>query len=269
MTDRRGAEYQAAAQLLAQRVLGALRGAEDTAVVAAHLQAARSAPTADSGTGRMTAAAGAVRMLGADALSPHLLTGQRLGPQEAEAVRVCLKALEPARHSPPAPPAGAEQPWIRAWIDWALLAAVARLDPAGAPDIPPLPGPPPCCDDDAPRRRPAGPAAGNRGEGWVPWSLRMGQLASLALPGLDGPVHQAARRHALALTRGATRAFLRRDFTTAARITRWLAWLTADDSTPEVDLDLLTSDTALRGGDNSRCALDTAITRRLLGLEPT
>ncbi|MEV5513210.1 hypothetical protein AB0L50_09820 [Streptomyces flaveolus] len=130
--------------------------------------------------------------------------------------------------------------------------------------MPPTPGQPPQCADDASRRHSGDAGAG---EGWVPWSLRMGRLASLALPGLDGPVHHVARSHALALARGATRAVLRRDFTTAARITRWLAWLAADGVEVPLDVVLLTRDIALRGGDAGRCTLDTAIARRLLDLE--
>ncbi|WKX11860.1 hypothetical protein [Streptomyces sp. NL15-2K] len=100
----------------------------------------------------------------------------------------------------------------------------------------------------------------------MPWSLRMARLASLALPGLHSPVHDAARSGALALARGATRALLRRDFATAARITRWLAWLTADGVPLPVDAALLTDDIMLRGG-GDRCLLDAAISRRLLGLD--
>jgi hypothetical protein len=159
---------------------------------------------------------------------------------------------------------------VRAWVDWGLATVLARLDPAACHDPVPQPQEPPQCDGNAPRHRSAAGTTdhleGGRREGWVPWSLRMGRLASLALPGLHSPVHDAARSGALALARGATRALLRRDFATAARITRWLAWLAADGAALPVDAALLTEDIALRGG-GARCLLDASISRRLLGLD--
>ncbi|MGP4111404.1 hypothetical protein ACTWP5_10860 [Streptomyces sp. 4N509B] len=212
----------------------------------------------------------AVRLLGADLLAPYLLTGQALPSEESAAIRLSLAALSPTPKPPAAPPLGPEPPWVRAWIDWGLATVLARLAPA-APVVPaPAPPGPPRCGDDAPRRRSAAEAVGrpDRAEGWVPWSSRMGQLASLALPGLDGPVHHAARHGALALARGATRALLRGDFATAARVTRWLAWLSADGAALPLDAALLTRHIALRGG-GDRCLLDAAVAVRLLGLEPS
>lgn len=55
------------------------------------------------------------------------------------------------------------------------------------------------------------------------WVAVLGQLAPLAFPGLDSPLHADARRHRLDLARGVTRAVLRRDYLTAARLARWLA----------------------------------------------
>lgn len=145
-----------------------------------------------------------------------------------------------------------------------LTTVLARLDPAAPPAAAVIPQPPPRCADGASRRAPAGRSGTGEGEGWVPWSVRMGRLASLALPGLDGPVHDRARGGGTALARGATRAVLRRDFSTAARITRWLAWLAADGVQLPVDVSLLVEELALRGHDAGRCALDTAIARCLL-----
>ncbi|MFF5106924.1 hypothetical protein [Streptomyces sp. NPDC000134] len=202
-------------------------------------------------------------MLGADVLAGYFLTGRPPVPEEWAAVQRCLSALPPAPQPPPAPPAGAEPSWLRAWVDWGLATVLDRLGPATAARPPmPVPLPPPRCVPSAPRRRTAGP--GQAGEGWVPWSLRMGRLASLALPGLDSVLHEAARSAPLALARGAARAVLRRDYATAARITRWLAWLEAEGAAPLVDASLLVREITLRGPEDSRCALDVAIARHLL-----
>lgn len=274
ITERSRAAHSASAEQLASCVLDALSGAGDTAVVAAHLHAAHHDTEPSAPDGGRTVAAAAVRVLGADVLAPYALGDSPLPSEEADALRVSLSALPPALHAPAAPPDGPEGPWTRAWIDWGLVTVLARLA-RPAPDVPaPRPGPPPPCADAAPRHHrvggPAGPAGTldrpGPGEGWVPWSLRMARLASLALPGLDGPVHDSARTGALALSRGATRAFLRRDFFTAARLVRWLAWLDREGETVPLDTALLIQDLALRGG-GRRCALDAAIAGRLLGLE--
>ncbi|MFF8883149.1 hypothetical protein [Streptomyces flaveolus] len=59
---------------------------------------------------------------------------------------------------------------------------------------------------------------------------------------------------------------LRKDYVTAARITRWLAWLAAQGVALDLDMRLLNEDIALRGG-GERCVLDVAIACRLLGSE--
>lgn len=272
IAERLRAAYEASAADLARGALGVLRGAGGTAVVADHLEAAQAGPpmAAAAGgvdAGGVAAAVSAVRVLGADVLAPYVLVDQRLPPEESAAVCLCVSALPPVRQSPAAPPGGPEAPWIRAWIDWGLVTVLAGLDPAARPAAAVVPQQPPRCDDSAPRHRTGGGSDGDGGEGWVPWSLRMGQLASLALPGLDSPVHHLARCGVLALARGATRAVLRRDFATAARITRWLAWLAADGVPLPVNVSLLVREIALRGHDGGRCTLDLAIARRLLGEE--
>ncbi|KAA6223496.1 hypothetical protein CP973_17590 [Streptomyces albofaciens JCM 4342] len=267
ISERARTAYSESADHLARRALDALQGAGGAAVAAAHVEAAASEPEGDPAV-----ALGAVRVLGADVLAPYVLTGLPPSEGETAAVGLALGALPPADPPPPAPPEGPEQAWTVSWIGWGLATALSRLGSAASPASPaPLPPAPPWCDDSAPRRLPVSPADGGSGgparEGWVPWSIRMGQLASLALPGLDGPVHAAARSGVLGLARGATRATLRRDFPTAARITRWLAWLHADGARLPLDPALLTEYTGLVGG-GGRTALDTAIARRLLGLEP-
>ncbi|MFJ2645534.1 hypothetical protein ACIO1C_02150 [Streptomyces sp. NPDC087420] len=205
------------------------------------------------------AALAAIRILGADTFAPVLLTGEALAPQDAEAVALSLTALPPSRDVAPAPPAGPEGPWLMAWRDWGTATVLALLTDGGTgvPPTVPAPLPPP----GPPQGEPAG--SGTGAEGWPGWSVRMGQLSTLALPGLDGPIHDAARAAPLALARGATRAVLRRDYPTAARIARWLAWLHTDGVPLALDpAPLVEHIEVMAGGD--RLALDTAIARRLI-----
>jgi hypothetical protein len=204
------------------------------------------------------AALAAIRILGADTFAPVLLTGEALHPQDAEAVTLSLAALPPSRDVTPAPPAGPEGPWLMAWRDWGTATVLAVLTDGGtaAPPTDPMLLPPP-----GPARAPTESGAG--AAGWAGWSVRMGQLSTLALPGLDGQVHDAARSSPLGLARGATRAVLRRDYPTAARIVRWLAWLHAEGvSLPLDPAPLVEHIEVMAGGD--RIALDTAIARRLI-----
>ncbi|GCD47722.1 hypothetical protein [Streptomyces paromomycinus] len=272
ISERSRTAHSESADQLARRALDALRGTGGAAVAASHVEAA----AAESG-GDPAVALGAVRILGADVLAPYVLTGQPPPAGDTAAIGLALSALPPDETPPPAPPAGTEEAWTMAWIDWGLATVLARLDPADSPvRAASLPQGPPRCGDATPRNLPpttdtdGGDRQGTPGtpvqEGWISWSVRMGKLASLALPGLDGPVHDAARAGALGLARGATRATLRRDHPTAARITRWLAWLHADGVKLPLDPAALTENTGLLGG-GDRPALDTAIARRLLGLE--
>ncbi|MCF3124243.1 hypothetical protein IPZ68_31710, partial [Streptomyces arenae] len=183
-----------------------------------------------------------------------------------------------------------------AWRDWAtttLLTRFAGADealaelgpsgalaqrPAGAPELAPDTAPTPADPGDpgagGVADRPGSgtgtptdtPPADAPGTPWQAWSVRMGQLSPLALPGLDGPVHAAARAAPLALARGATRAVLRRDYPTAARIARWLALLGAEGRPLPLDPVPLVDHLRLYGG-GPRLALDVAIAGRLLGVE--
>ncbi|WP_229909685.1 hypothetical protein [Streptomyces flavofungini] len=237
------------------------------------------------------AALAAIRVVGADTFAPYLLADAVFHPQDAAAVTQSFALFPPPVSTPDPPPAGAAEPWLVAWRDWAMAALLARLAeaepdgvraprPTGAPvltdpdhsqvsDAPAgqgsdshaahgdgLPTPDSGAPDDS----------GPRDTDWQRWSVRMGQLSPLALPGLDGPVHSAARAAPLALARGATRAVLRRDFPTAARITRWLALLGAEGVALPLDPVPLLAHLRLHGG-GPRLALDVAIARRLLGLE--
>ncbi|KJY39482.1 hypothetical protein VR45_02550, partial [Streptomyces sp. NRRL S-495] len=99
---------------------------------------------------------------------------------------------------------------------------------------------------------------------WQAWSVRMAQLSALALPGLDGPVHDAAREHTLALARGAVRSVLRCDQRVAARLTRWLAWLAADGRDLPLEVEPMLERIRAVGDGSARTALELAVAERLL-----
>lgn len=235
----------------------------------------------------------AIRVVGADTFAPYLLADAVFHPQDAAAVTQSFALFPPPVSTPDPPPAGAAEPWLVAWRDWAMAALLARFAeaeasgvraprPTGAPvltepDRSRVIGDPDgqgsdahTSDSQAPGFRALDSGApddsGPSDTDWQRWSVRMGQLSPLALPGLDGPVHSAARAAPLALARGATRAVLRRDFPTAARITRWLALLGAEGVALPLDPVPLLAHLRLHGG-GPRLALDVAIARRLLGLE--
>ncbi|MFE1959411.1 hypothetical protein [Streptomyces sp. NPDC059479] len=201
------------------------------------------------------AALAAIRILGADVLAPAVLGGAAFHPLDAEAVALSFTALPPSRVEPLPPPAGPEEPWLMAWRDWGTVTLLTVLTSG---DTARMTAP-------RPSSPPAGAPAVEDGTGWAAWSVRMGRLCALALPGLESPVHDAARAAPLALARGATRAVLRRDYPTAARIVRWLAWLRADGVALPLDpVPLVEHIGLMAGGD--RLALDTAIARRLVAV---
>ncbi|GGY99022.1 hypothetical protein CP967_04390 [Streptomyces nitrosporeus] len=224
--------FAEATEALAAGVLGAFDGTED---------AVRPARYVDDSSDPLAALA-AIRVLGADVLAPHLLAGR---PFLAEDAAVMAKAFDAF------PAADSTEEATVAWRDWAAaqLLSVAAKDPAP--------------------HRPA-PAAGTVTDStdWRPWSVRMSQLAPLATTGLDGPVHDAARTGALPLSRGVTRSLLRRDFPTAARLVRWLAWLRYEGVELPLDPALAAEHIWLVGGAGPRTALDLVIARHLLGARP-
>ncbi|MEU6114314.1 hypothetical protein ABZ840_07180 [Streptomyces sp. NPDC047117] len=254
---------------MALRALDALEGVESTGVAAGYVEEAAAESEGDTAV-----ALGAVRILGADVLAPYVLRHRALPDEESYVIDLALSALPPARPAPPPPPRGPEAPWLRAWADWGLVAALARVAPGhSSPHTAPLPEAPPACDDALPRRHPAvadpedADSDGAAREGWVSWAVRMAALAPLALPGLDGPVHASARDGVTGLARGACRSMLRRDFPTAARLARWLAWLHHEGVPLPLDPVPFTQHLTLLGV-GGRLALDTAIARELLREEP-
>ncbi|MER5866474.1 hypothetical protein [Kitasatospora sp. NPDC002040] len=186
------------------------------------------APAAPASTPELAA----LRVLGPDLFAAQLLSGAPLETATTTALGAALRAFPPETPTPD----GTDQDALAvAWLDHVsgFLAGVAVHQPEHVPDS----------------------------SHWQRWSVRMARLAPLALPGLDGPVHRAARREPLALARGTVRAMLRRDHRTALRLTRWLAWL--GTPTP-LELPPLLDRLHLVGDGSNRTALDLAITQALL-----
>ena len=227
--------FAEAADALAIGVLGALSGTGGAVQLARYVD---DAPDT-------LAALAAVRVLGADVFSPHLLKGDPLQAQDAAVVAKAFDAI-PASDSPE------EQ-------------AVAHRDQATAALLARLTG-----DDTLRTLAPAPPedAALDPSDGWSGWCVRMAQLAPLATLGLDGPVHAAARDGVLSLSRGVSRSILRRDFPTALRLVRWLAWLRHEGAELPLDPDVAAEHAWLVGGAGPRTALDLAIARHFLEQRP-
>jgi hypothetical protein len=232
-------EFAAAADWMADRLLGALSGAEG---VGLPVEAVPDGP-------RPRAVLAALRALGPDVFAPSLFTGEPMAPDTAAAVADACRMFRPAGDAAPAGGGAGGGPadddaLVAGWRDW----ATARLLATAGRDIPvPRPG--------------AVPAVG--AAGWQAWSVRMAQLCGLALPGLDGPVHDLARREALALARGATRSVLRKDIRVAVRLARWLAWLQGTGTPVLLEAEPVLDHIRLTGA-GPRTALDLAIARRLL-----
>ncbi|MFJ8621615.1 hypothetical protein ACIRD3_02055 [Kitasatospora sp. NPDC093550] len=231
-------EYAAAVQRVAGRTLDALRDGGGTAALT------------DPGTAAPRPLLAAARVLGGDLFAPQLLVG-------AEPDGATAALLAEARRALPAPvPASEEAALVIGWQDWAAARLLART-PYGDGGQPPAP----------PLRRSgplSGMLSGPEALGWQAWSVRMAQLSVLTLPGLDGPVHDAARANTLDLARGTVRAMLRRDPATAVRLTRWLARVRADGRPVPLEVEPLLERIRLVGDGTARSELELAIAQRLL-----
>lgn len=199
------AVYATAVETLAECVVRALTGADDAFRLVDQLPP-------DGSPADRTAGLAAVRVLGPDALAPFVLAGHRFTPDDAEVVATSVQMFplpEPdvdAEHPDMNADADGTVP-VRALRDWATGRVLTRLR---------VPG---CA-----RPYPAQAGAGvGRDRGWLVWAGMLAQLSPLAAPGLDGCIHADARRYRLDVARGVTRAMLRRDHLTAARLARWLA----------------------------------------------
>ncbi|TQF06479.1 hypothetical protein E6W39_35160 [Kitasatospora acidiphila] len=142
----------------------------------------------------------AIRVLGADVLSAYLLADHAFADADAELVHAAVGAF-------PAPPGTAPDGALWALRDRALTTALAELGVA-ADGWPGLAG-----------TTVEPPEAAH----WAAWSGELVRCSSLALPPVASPLREQARRRRLDLVRGVSRALLRRDYPSAAKLTRWLA----------------------------------------------
>ena len=202
------AVYAAAVQTLAGSVVRALTGEDD------NFQLAKQLPVGDGNAGLA-----AVRVLGPDMLAPFVLGNHRLRPDDAAVIAASLRMF-------PMSALGADKEDnlekrssykstipIQSLRDWATGQMMTRL---GISDfVVPYPV--------------QAVSGVGRDRGWVNWVRVLTQLSPLALLGLDCPIHAGARRYRLDVARGVTRAMLRRDYLTAARLARWY---TAGDDIP-------------------------------------
>jgi len=175
------AVYAATAEALAARVVRALNGAHHAFRLAEELAADEVAGLA------------AVRVLGPDALAPHTVGRSSLTAEDTEVVAAAFKAFprtEPAED----PSSGPSVPALRDWATAGLLRCLGADH-----TMPDEPGD--SVWDDWPGAH----------QEWLRCSGLLAALAPLAIPGLDSRAHEEARRRPLDISRGVTRAMLRRD----------------------------------------------------------
>ena len=186
---------------------------------------------------------GAVRVLGADALTPFLFTGNPLSARDVEVVQAAIRVFPaPHREDP-----GDARVWR--WRDWALGEVLAHLGvskPAG----------------DQAAALDSGGEDGFAGEpAWPGWSAAVSRLSVLASPAVSGPVREQVRRRRRDTWRGLARAMLRHDHLSAARLARWLALDAAVSS--ESLLDAALSHLELFTAPPPRVRLEIVLARRL------
>ncbi|MFJ8630387.1 hypothetical protein [Streptomyces sp. NPDC093568] len=217
---------QGAVQDLASDVVSALRGGD-------HVRMSGTETMDDVEAGLTLAA---VRVLGADALLPHVLFPTPPAPDVLAVFRRTVEAF------PPRPDAA---PTVQ-WSHWAMRRTLLRLGmPADGP--------------------PVGPGDTEPDAGWLEdatWQMMTHQLAvlaPLAVPGEDSGVARAARRRPVDLARGFVRAVRRRDWQQAAGAGRWLTLIDGVPDTLglETGLDFV----ELMGGTDPRVALQVQAAR--------
>jgi hypothetical protein len=186
--------YAAAVERLAASVVGALGSTDGVFRLRDQLSA---------GEGRSGLAA--VRVMGPDVLAPFVLGGHRFSGDDAEVVAASMRMFPITTPDAPLDAGSRGGVPVRALREWATSQVLARL---GAPEFAG-----PC---------PSGADLG-RDRGWLPWVAVLAQLSPLAFPGVDSPMRAQVRRDRRDVARGVTRAMLRRDYLTAARLVRWLS----------------------------------------------
>ncbi|MEO3978527.1 hypothetical protein [Streptomyces sp. CAU 1734] len=225
------AEYGAAVESLAVRLLAALRGTGDFPGLAAHVDSA-----ADT-----KAALAAVRVLGPDVFAPALLASVRFGPDDRDVVYEALSVFPSAPDDPPEV----------ACLAQATTALLIRYG-AGAAGIP---------DPASGESAPVLPEISH----WRAWAQRIARLSPMALPGIESPVITDAGLRVLALKRGLARSMLRRDYPTAARLARWAALVQSrEGALPGIDIEPVVEHLELCGAVGARTVLDTEIAARLI-----
>ena len=232
------AVYAAAAEALAERVVRALAGADDAFRLADQLAADDE-----------TAGLAAVRVLGPDALAPYTVGGSTMTAEDAEVVAAAFAAFP---GQPAEPLTASSGPSVLTLRDWATGRLLHRLgaDPVAGHST----------SEDA-------AWAGWNGTvpPWPAWAALVTQLAPLSSPGLESPLHEQARRRVLDTARGVTRAVLRRDHLSAARLVRWLPVPGADAATGSVATELAPEPVLrhleLLGGPDPRLHLEIALAR--------
>ncbi|GGY99766.1 hypothetical protein [Streptomyces poonensis] len=249
---------QGAVQDLASGVVSALRGGDHTRESGTWFSV-----SANDGTGDLALAA--VRVLGADAVLPHVLLRMPPGADQLALFSKAMAAYPPATGAAP----------TLLWSHWGMTRALRALRRLDAP----------------PADRPTGAEDHEHHEhherderherehpesepdaGWledVSWQVlthQLAVLAPLAVPGEDSAVARAARRRPVDVARGFVRAVRRRDWLQAAGAGRWLTLLEGVPDTLglESGLDFV----ALMGGDDPRVALQVRAAQLMRTGEP-
>lgn len=238
------AVYTTAVETLAGCVVRSITGADD-AFRLTHQLLPESNPV------DRQAGLAAVRVLGSDALAPFMVAGHQLSSGDAEVVAISLRTFplpEPVivgQHDHDTDNAML----VRLLREWATGEVLTQL---GEPGLA------------SPYPAEAGAGFG-RERGWVAWVGLLAQLSPLAVPGLDSALHADVRRYRLDVARGVTRAMLRRDHLTAARLARWLAACGEASMDPPFAVELVLRQLELIAELDPRLRLEITMTRYGLG----
>lgn len=183
--------------------------------------------------GDIEARVAALRVLGADALTPFVLSGHVLADEDVGLVCAAMRAHRS--------PGDADHARLWGLRDWAVTSVLLRLRQQPLPEVPALP-------------------AGGTALPWKAWCVELMRLSSLALPEVHSPVRAEVARRGLDLARGLARAMLRRDWLGAARLARWQALEHPEDPYLSATIDHLT----LLAGDLPRVRLELTLAGLLL-----